>query len=106
MRTYECVFILEPSLGEAEANNHIDRFAEIITSRSGLINKKDVWGKRRLAYEIDKYVEGIYVLFKFSGNNKILDELKRVFRYDAVIIRYMIVLDDGPFSSEEEKPEE
>jgi len=105
MRAYECVFILVPSLAEAEANTHIERFAEIITSRSGLINKKDIWGKRRLAYTIDKHVEGIYVFFKFSGNNEILDELKRVFRYDEVIIRFMIVLDDGPFSSEEEKPE-
>ncbi|MCD6380160.1 30S ribosomal protein S6 [bacterium] len=106
MRAYECLFILVPSLEETEISGHIDRFAEIITSRGGLINKKDIWGKRRLAYTIDKYVEGIYVLFKFSGNTEILDELRRVFRYDSVIIRHMIILDDGPSLSENEAKEE
>jgi small subunit ribosomal protein S6 len=106
MRAYECLFILVPSLEESEISGHLDRFAEIITSRGGLINKKDIWGKRRLAYAIDEYVEGIYILFKFSGNNEILDELKRVFRYDSVIIRHMIILDDGLSLSEEEVEEE
>lgn len=106
MRAYECVFILEPSLEEAEINSHADRFAEIITSRGGLINKKDIWGKRKLAYAIDGFVEGIYVLLKFKGNNEILDELKRVFKYDSVIIRHMIVIDDNRVSPEDEKTDE
>jgi len=106
MRAYECVFILDPALAETEISGHVDRFSEIITSRGGLINKKDIWGKRRLAYEINGYVEGIYVLFKFSGNNEILDELRRVFKYDSVIIRHMILLDTEAPSSEEETKEE
>ena len=54
------------------------------------------WGKRRLAYEIKGQLEGIYALFKFEGNNEILDELKRVFKFDSVIVRHMILLDESP----------
>lgn len=102
MRAYECVFILIPSLGESEIDSHVDRFAEIITSRGGKINKREVWGKRKLAYEIKDHTEGIYTLFKFEGNNEILDELKRVFKFDDVIVRHMILLDDNPLEEQAE----
>ncbi len=106
MRSYECVFILTPNLGDSEAESHVDRFAEIITSRSGEINKKEIWGKRKLAYEIKGHIEGIYALFKFMGNNEILDELKRVFKFDDFVVRHMILLDDEPSAGLEDKETE
>ncbi|MFO7916298.1 MAG: 30S ribosomal protein S6 [Candidatus Krumholzibacteriales bacterium] len=96
MRSYECVFILKAALDDSEVENQINGLKEIVTSRGGEIQKKDIWGKRRLAYDIDGNAEGIYVLVYFRGNNEILDELRRVFRYNDQVIRHMIVQNENP----------
>ena len=96
MRTYECVYILDPSLEETAVKEKTKRFNEIITSREGVVHKVDPWGKRKLAYPIAKKFEGIYILIKFSGNNAILDELNRLFRFDDVVLRHLIIVDDNP----------
>ena len=67
-----------------------------MTSRKGAVHKVDNWGKRRLAYPINKIREGTYSVVKFSGNNDILVELNRVFRFDDGILRHMIVVDSDP----------
>jgi small subunit ribosomal protein S6 len=96
MRAYECIFILDPTLEEISVKDKTKRFSEIITSRDGVVGNIDRWGKRRLAYPIRKFQEGIYTLLKFRGNNEILDELNRVFRFDDAVLRHLIVLDDSP----------
>lgn len=91
MRAYECVYILDPTLEELAVKEKTDRFKEIVTSRKGTIHKVDLWGKRKLAYPIEKRFEGIYTLLEFSGGNEILNELNRVFRFDDAVLRYLIV---------------
>lgn len=100
MRSYECVYILDPSLEEAVVKEKTDRFNEIITSRNGVVHRVDNWGKRKLAYPINKRFEGIYNLVKFAGDNAILDELNRIFRFDDVVLRHLIVIDDNPVTQE------
>ena len=96
MRAYECVYILDPSLEELAVKEKTERFNEIVTSRKGTIHKVDLWGKRKLAYPIAKRFEGIYTVMKFSGDNKILTELNRIFRFDDTVLRHIIVQDNAP----------
>ncbi len=96
MRTYECVYILDPSLEETAVTEKTSRFNEIITSRNGTVEKIDIWGKRRLAYPIAKKFEGIYILMKFHGNSEILTELDRIYRFDDAVLRHLITVDDNP----------
>ena len=106
MRAYECVFILDPTLEETAVKEKTDRFSEIITSRSGAVHAVDLWGKRRLAYPIEKRAEGIYTLLKFIGDNAILTELNRVFRFDDAVLRHLIVIDEEPSPQPSESPAE
>jgi len=96
MRNYECVYILVPTLDESAIKEKKSRFDEIVTSRGGTVGTVNEWGKRKLAYPIKKFQEGYYIVSKFTGNNDILDELNRVFRFDDQVIRHMIVIDDNP----------
>lgn len=106
MRAYECVFIFDPTLEELAVKEKTERFREIITSRSGSVQKVDLWGKRRLAYPIEKRAEGIYTLLKFTGDNAILAELNRVFRFDDAVLRHLIVVDENPPPPSAESPAE
>ena len=108
MRAYECVYILDPALEEPAIKEKEDRLREIVTSRKGLVHKVDIWGKRRLAYPINKIHDGTYAVAKFTGDNDILAELNRVFRFDDAILRHMIVVDENPVQEikEETSPSE
>jgi small subunit ribosomal protein S6 len=96
MRAYECVYILDPALEETAVKEKADRFSEIVTSRKGAVSSIDHWGKRKLAYPINKSYEGIYAVMKFTGDTEILNELNRVFRFDDLVLRHLIVVADHP----------
>ncbi len=66
MRNYETVYVLRPELDEEQVQAAVDRFSDVITKNGGEVTKVDLWGKRRLAYEVNKMREGIYV-FRRSG---------------------------------------
>lgn len=106
MRRYECIFILDPALEETAVSEKAKQFSGIITTRKGEVHSMDHWGKRRLAYEIDKRQEGIYTLLKFSGDKEILAELSRIFRFDDKVLRHLIVLDTSREKSSAEKSQE
>ena len=103
MRAYECVYIIDPTLEEQAIKEKEAKLREIVTSRKGAVLKVDNWGKRRLAYPINKSYEGTYTVVKFTGNNDILAELNRLFRFDDGILRHMIVVDSDPI---QRKPDE
>lgn len=101
MRAYECTYILKPTLEEHAVAEKIERYSEIVSSRKGSVQHIDRWGKRKLAYPINKFQEGIYTMMKFTGDNDILKELNRVFRFDDDVIRHLIVVGDTPVAIEE-----
>lgn len=103
MRAYECVYILNPALEEPAIKEKENRLREIVTSRKGVVHKVEIWGKRRLAYPIDKIQEGTYAVAKFTGGNDVLAELNRVFRFDDGILRHMIVVDENPAQDVQEE---
>ena len=98
MRNYEIIFIVKP-LEEEATNAIIEKFANLIKTNGGTIDKEDRWGKKRLAYEIKKEIEGFYVLFYVTCESACIDECDRVMKITDEILKHMIV------RSEEKKEE-
>lgn len=91
MNRYESIFVLKPALEEDARNAMIEKFAEIITKGGGEIVKTEEWGLRKLAYEIQKFREGYYVLVEFSAGPELPRELERNYRIADEVIRYIVV---------------
>ena len=91
MRKYETIFILHPSLDEEAVKANIEKFQGVIVNGGGKVENVDFWGKRKLAYEINKVNEGYYTLFNFEANPELPKELDRVFRITDGVIRHIIV---------------
>lgn len=89
-RDYEGVFIFAPNTGEEERNNLLERFKSIIES-AGSITNLDEWGSRKLAYEIEDFKEGYYVLINFESESSVVSELERISKISDSVIRNMII---------------
>jgi small subunit ribosomal protein S6 len=93
-RKYEAVFILNPAIGDEAITATTDKVKALIESEATL-EQMDVWGRRRLAYEIDDQKEGYYVLVNFSSEAEFPKELERVLKITDGVMRYMVVRADG-----------
>jgi len=91
MRHYETVFLISPNLTEEETEGIINQMAEIISKKKGKMINKEEWGKRKLAYPIQKFDEAFYVLFQYEGKPEIPVELERQFKQSDAVIRYLTV---------------
>ncbi len=89
-RDYEGVFIFAPTTGEEERNNLLERFKSIIEA-AGSVTNLDEWGSRKLAYEIEDFKEGYYVLINFEAESSVVQELERISKINDSIIRNMII---------------
>jgi small subunit ribosomal protein S6 len=89
--TYETLFIINPDLEESEISKTIDLVQEIITAGGGTILKVDKWGRRQLAYMIQKKREGYYVIIYFQSPSTLIDELNRRYKLTDPIMRYLVV---------------
>lgn len=90
MKNYEVMYILIPM--EKENMEKINqKIRETIEKNGGLIEKEDVWGKKRLAYDIRYYDQGIYVLTTFKAERKTIAELDRIMKITDEILRHMII---------------
>jgi len=93
MRTYEVLFILSPQVTEEETTALIAEFKRIAESTGATLKSEDPWGRRRLAYPIQKFNEGIYHLFVFESGAS-LAELDRRMKNSDRVLRHMIVRTD------------
>lgn len=91
MRQYETGFLISPSLSEEEVDKLISQMAEAITKKKGKMLKEDRWGKRKLAYPIDKFEEAFYVFFHYNGNPDVPPELERRFRQSDAVLHYLTI---------------
>lgn len=91
MRKYETIFIQNPAFDEDQVNATIEKFKGIIENGGGTVDNVDFWGKRKLAYEINKVNEGYYTLVNFTADSELPKELDRVFRITDGILRHIIV---------------
>lgn len=94
MRKYEILYVLRPDLTEEEVQSNREKFNTLITNNGGEIVKVDEMGKRRLAYEINDFKEGIYTVVYFQGANDTVNELDRVIKITEDVIRFLIVKED------------
>ena len=94
MRPYEVMYILRPDLEEEFTKELVSRFQDVVTSRGGEITQLNEMGRRRLAYQIDRFREGYYVVMNFNSNSEASEELDRVLKISDAVIRHMIIRDD------------
>jgi len=91
MRQYETAFLIAPNLPEEDNEKLVSQMAEVISKKKGNMINVDEWGKRKLAYPIQKFEEAYYVFFLYEGDPSIPVELERRFKQTETIIRYMTV---------------
>lgn len=91
MNSYETLFIINTELEESEITKTIELIQDVITSGGGTILKLDKWGRRQLAYEIQKKREGYYVLLYFQASPEVLIELNRRYKLTDAIMRNLVV---------------
>jgi small subunit ribosomal protein S6 len=91
MRIYEELFIVKPDAPDEEVDQFVEQLRTQLTAAGATVDKIDKWGKRRLAYKVDKYREGNYVLFQFSAGPEAVKELERRLRVSDVVIKFLTV---------------
>jgi small subunit ribosomal protein S6 len=91
MRHYEMMIILDPALEERTIQPSLDQFLKVVTTAGGTVDKVDVWGRRRLAYEIDKKPEGIYTVVDLMAEPEAVKELDRQLNLNEAVLRTKIV---------------
>lgn len=94
MRNYEIMYIIKPETEEEKVTAIVERFKALVEEKGAEVTKLDKWGKRRLAYEINKIKEGIYILMQFKAEAAAAAELDRLMKINDDIIRHMITRDD------------
>ena len=89
MTEYEILLLLDPELAEEKQADVVARLRDMIEKGGGTFERHDVWGRRKLAYPIDKKEEGVYHLLSFTSSPETLDELSRVLKIDDDVMRHM-----------------
>jgi small subunit ribosomal protein S6 len=90
-RQYELVYILPPETTEQQAGELHEQIASIVSRMNGQIEKTENWGRRKLAYEIGHFKEGVYVLEVINGSGELMKELDRRLRVLDEVIRHLVV---------------
>jgi small subunit ribosomal protein S6 len=94
MRRYELMVILDPDLEERTVAPSLDQLLGVVRQGGGTVEKIDVWGRRRLAYEIDKKTEGIYAVVDVTANPDDVSELDRQLRLNEAVLRTKVLRPD------------
>jgi small subunit ribosomal protein S6 len=91
LRHYEIMVILDPSLEERTVAPSLDTYLNVIRTAGGSVEKLDVWGRRRLAYEITKNTEGIYAVIDLQATPAAVAELDRQLRLNESVLRTKVI---------------
>ena len=94
MRAYEVMVILDPSLDERTVAPSLDTYLNVVRQDGGQVESVDVWGKRRLAYEIDKNAEGIYAVVDLRAEPATVKELDRQLTLNESVLRTKVIRPD------------
>ena len=95
LRHYEIVFLVHPDQSE-QVPAMIERYRGIIESNEGVVHRQEDWGRRQLAYPINKIYKAHYTLLNIECGQTALDELSSAFKFNDAVIRHMVLLQDGP----------
>jgi small subunit ribosomal protein S6 len=91
MHQYELMVILDPEIDERTVAPSLDKFLNVIRNDGGTVDTVDIWGKRRLAYEIDKKSEGIYAVVNFTAESATTNELDRQLNLSEAVMRTKVL---------------
>jgi len=94
LRTYEALYIVRPDVRDDDVQTIAKEVETLVTQNGGAIVRSETWGKRKLAYEVQKCSEGYYILLRFESAPPFVARLENHFRLTDVIIRYLVVLFD------------
>lgn len=95
MRNYEVMVILDPTLDERTVAPSLDTFLNVVKTDGGSVDKVDVWGRRRMAYEINKHAEGIYAVIDLQANPSAVAELDRQLNLNESVLRTKVLRPDA-----------
>ncbi len=95
MRTYELMVILDPNLEERTVGPSLDTYLNVVRNDGGTVDNVDVWGRRRLAYEIDKNAEGIYAVVSLQAEPATVKELDRQLTLNESVLRTKVIRPDA-----------
>lgn len=91
MRAYELMVIIDPDVEERSIDPTLEKFLNVVRNGGGTVDKKDIWGRRRLAYEIQKKTEGVYAVVNFTATPAVAAELDRQLSLNETIMRTKII---------------
>ena len=94
MRRYELMIILDPELEERTVAPSIDQFLNVVRQGGGTVEKVDIWGRRRLAFEINKKTEGIYAVVDLNAEPATVKELDRQLNLNEAVLRTKVIRPD------------
>ena len=95
MRAYEVMVILDPSLEERTISPSLDKYLNVIRKDGGSVDNVDVWGRRRLAYEINKFAEGIYAVISLTAEPATVNEFNRKLKLNESVMRTKVMRPDA-----------
>lgn len=98
MRHYEICFIVHPDQSE-QVPGMLERYRALITGQGGQVHRVEDWGRRQLAYPLDKLVKAHYVLMNVECGKPTLDELEHAFRYNDAVLRHLTVKMDAAITA-------
>ncbi len=99
MHKYELMVILDPAIDERTVAPSLDKFLNVVRNGGGTIDSVDLWGRRRLAYEINKKTEGIYAVVNMTANSADVIELDRQLKISEAVMRTKVLrADEAVFS--------
>ena len=94
MRKYEIMVIIDPMVDERQVPALLEKHLKVITEGNGTVDNQDIWGKRHLAYEINKRSEGIYAVLNVSAEPTVVAEMDRKMTIDEQIMRTKVMRTD------------
>ncbi|MEK8226786.1 30S ribosomal protein S6 [Oerskovia sp. M15] len=95
MRQYELMIILDPEVEERTVAPSLDKYLTVIKTDGGTVDKVDIWGRRRLSFEINKKSEGIYAVVDFTSTSDTAKELDRQLGLNEVVLRTKVLRTDA-----------
>ena len=99
MRHYEIVFLVHPDQSE-QVSGMVERYSASVTAGNGTVHRLEDWGRRQLAYPINKIHKAHYILMNIECGQDVLDELNSTFRYNDAVLRSMVIRRDEAITAE------
>ena len=95
LRAYEVMVILDPDLEERTVEPSLDKYLNLVRKDGGSVEKVDIWGRRRLAYEVNKNAEGIYAVIELQAEPATVKELDRQLTLNESVLRTKVIRPDA-----------